>query len=219
MEPEFRHDVPGLGRIITPPMMEVVSRPIRVQRPKPLPAMVTVPESLDSGQEPRLTPHLPMVQSEIIIPPAGQYFGANQMPYVLDNDEKVQGLYVSESGVFYNLIGLGRDMVSHFCKHRSLSYDINIAKTDLSGVPDFVSVPFHFYVLDVAPAYLQDVIDVIRTGASPEKRAAVSIVSKDQSLVQRVAELYQQEHLTFVKGDRHGDIIDPNLSGYFRKKE
>ncbi len=143
------------------------------------------------------------------------------MPYVLGNDEKVQGLYVSENGVFCTIIGLGRDVISEnpSRKYRSLWYDVNIAKTDLGSVPDFSSVPFHFYVLDVAPAYLQDVIDVIRTGASPEKRAAVSIVSKDQSLVQRVAELYQQEHLTFVKGDRHGDIIDPNLSGYFRKKE
>ena len=156
----------------------------------------------------------PAAKAGEIITPTIPYFG--QEYRVIKQGSMVRGLYVSDQPFLCTFVGLGMDrfMIGTDSKSYSRCYRVEFETSKLEQVADYTSSHFDFYVLDVQRALMKDVVDELLPGATQSSTIISFIAEKD--FIQRLAAYYPQKSLTFSQGSRHGDVIDPNVSEYFR---
>ena len=198
-----------------------ITTPIKVSRrrapisppPAPMKRQIVYPTmtSLDDTivqQEP------PAAKTGELIIPTIPYFG--QEYRVIKQGSMVRGLYVSDRSFLCTFVGLGKDrfMTKTDRKSYSRCYQVEFETSKLEQVADYTSSHFDFYVLDVQQTLMKDVVDELLPGATQSSTIMSLIAEKD--FIQRLAAYYPQKSLSFSQGSRHGDIIDPNVSGYFR---
>lgn len=216
-------DVPGL-KSVRVPISCPAQTPIPVARRAKGPSFTVVPEAHQCEEEEtdaaKKAPSITAV-GEFLAPSAEKYWGrGREYVAIMNPHEKLLGLSVHETSLFPTIVGLGRDASSqnplskyHSTKH----YEVHVQHASLDQVPDYGRVHFDFYIIDARPGLVGAVVDAVIEGAVKEQGAIVSIVSKESGLVRRVAELYPNSPLKFARASRYDDVIDPNLSGYFRR--